>query len=92
MVIPNGGHVSFIVLLRIRDSIRSSIPWPDPEALRERGEGAGRERAQQVGHGDPRATDDSITGVGSLVTVRARAQERNALAAWSRAGRIGHRA
>jgi len=57
MIVPGGGHISFIVQLRIRDSIRSSVPRPGCKVFRERSKGCGREWSQHVGHGDPRASD-----------------------------------
>jgi len=69
MVIPDGGHVSFLVRLRIRDSIRSGILRPGSNALWERSKGSGRERMQDVVHRNPRATDESPIRVGSVVTV-----------------------
>ena len=59
VIVPDVGHVPLMVRLCVRDSIRSSISWPGPEAFRERGKGAGGEWGQHVGHGDPRATDES---------------------------------
>ena len=35
MVIPDGGHVPFVVHIRVRDSIGSGIPRPSREVLRE---------------------------------------------------------
>jgi len=57
VIVPSGGHVSFMVQLRIRDSIRSSVPRPDSKVFRERSKSGGREWSQHVGHGDPRASD-----------------------------------
>lgn len=57
MVVSDCRHVPFIVWVRVRDSIRSSIPRPRCEVFRERGESRGREWGQHIGHGNPRATD-----------------------------------
>ena len=88
MVIPDGGHVPFVVHICVRDSVGSGIPRPSREILRERSEGGGRKRGQHVGHGDPRTTDESTIRIGSLATIRVRMS--NALTAGARAGRIRH--
>jgi len=59
MVVPDGGQISFVVRLRLRDSVRSSILRADFKVFRERGEGGGRKWGQHVGYCGPGSTNDS---------------------------------
>lgn len=94
MVVPDRRQVPFIVYLGVRNPIRSSIPRTRFEVLRERSESGGREWAQHVGHGDPRATDESSIRVGPAMAGQfgARTQVCSAVGTRVRTGRIRHRA
>ena len=94
MIVPDRRQVPFIVLFGLRNPIRSSIPRARFEVLRERSESGGREWSQHVGHGDPRATDESSIRVGPTMAAQfsARTQVRSAVGARARTGRIRHRA
>ena len=70
MVVANGGHLSGLILLSLRDMVCPGVARPALEGLLgERREGRGREGREHLGHGMPGPADEGVVSLIAAVVV-----------------------